>query len=124
MTEQEIFDKVCEHLSEQKRRAMNFDGISCAYLTEGGLKCAVGCLFTEGELETYGKSNFGILNLMRGESPVPSLEGVDLLFLTLLQHIHDNTEEGPKQLRDKLKGLSLRRDLDSSKIDLIQEWNN
>lgn len=45
MNRQEIFDKVARHLLTQNARSVR--GPSCAYLGEGGLKCAVGCLIAD-----------------------------------------------------------------------------
>lgn len=42
LTNQEIFTKVKRHLLKQKQQARRLGG--CAYRTEDGLKCAVGCL--------------------------------------------------------------------------------
>lgn len=48
MTAQEIYDKVCAHLAQQKVRAyVRKDGIvpgRCVYKGEDGKMCAVGCL--------------------------------------------------------------------------------
>lgn len=46
MTEQEIFDKVAEHLQKQGHRALNEDGV-CVYRGKNGTKCAVGALIPD-----------------------------------------------------------------------------
>lgn len=42
MTTQEAFDKICTRLARQGRRA--YQGDNCQYLTDDGLRCAVGVL--------------------------------------------------------------------------------
>ena len=45
-TNQEIFDRVVEHLAQQKKRSM-YDKDTCAYRSEDGLKCAIGALIPD-----------------------------------------------------------------------------
>ena len=48
MDTQQIFDQVAEHLLKQNKQAYREDIESCAYLTDEGLRCAVGCLIPDG----------------------------------------------------------------------------
>jgi len=47
MTNQEIFDKVAQHLLMQGRRSVDQRG-KCAYRGKGGDRCAIGCLIPDG----------------------------------------------------------------------------
>jgi hypothetical protein len=46
MTLQQYFDATVAHLAEQKCRA--HDGNRCQYLTDDGLRCAIGCHIPDG----------------------------------------------------------------------------
>lgn len=46
-SEQEVFDYVVNHLLTQNKQARLADDSDCAYRTEDGLKCAVGCLIPD-----------------------------------------------------------------------------
>lgn len=59
MNKQEIFDTVVTHLFTHGKQATENHGEGCVYRTEGGLKCAAGCLITD---EFYSK-NFEGLNV-------------------------------------------------------------
>ena len=48
LTTRQIFDKAKSHLLTQRAKAVNEDG-DCAYLTNNGLQCAVGCLIERNE---------------------------------------------------------------------------
>lgn len=50
-TKQKIFDKVVKHLFKQGKKAHN--GQVCLYLTDDGLKCAVGCLIPYNRLNNF-----------------------------------------------------------------------
>lgn len=48
MTPKEIEDRIIEHLETQKKPAMDTSGYKmCAYRSQEGLKCAVGCLISD-----------------------------------------------------------------------------
>lgn len=104
MTEQDIFDKVTEHLLTQNQRASN--GVLCQYRTENGLKCAVGCLIPD-EQYSYELEYRPIWFLGDKISPIFH-KYHDLL--TLLQQIHDRINvEGWK---NALKSLANERQLE------------
>jgi hypothetical protein len=50
-TKQKIFDKVVKHLFKQGVKA--YEGSVCSYLTDDGLKCAVGCLIPYNRLNNF-----------------------------------------------------------------------
>lgn len=52
MNEQEIFDKVVNHIRKQGHPAV--ENGTCAYRTEDGSMCAVGCLITDEVYSVYG----------------------------------------------------------------------
>lgn len=57
LTTRQIFDKAKSHLLTQRAKAINEDG-ECAYLTETGKQCAVGCLIGRRE---YRKAMEGLI---------------------------------------------------------------
>ena len=116
-TEQEVFDHVCEHLAQQKRRAVD-DAGSCVYRAEDGLKCAIGCFIPDNK---YAK-------LMEGKAiHILELEGrfnsnLDIVFLSQLQVAHD-TSYSSARLKDHLRSIAYTYGLNKAKIDLITEWS-
>jgi hypothetical protein len=48
LSRQEMFDIMVRHLRQQKHQALAMEGGACVYLTESGLKCAVGALIPDG----------------------------------------------------------------------------
>lgn len=86
LTNQEIFNKVAEHLITQNNKSINDDGY-CKYHSNDGLKCAVGCLITS---ENYNPD-------IEGESVISLkdiLKNIDFknssTLLVELQKTHDN----------------------------------
>jgi len=84
------FDTVWAHLRRQGVRATNA-GVGCVYLTEDGLRCAVGCLIPPGHPAERFSGNVHEL--------IEAMPGVDLpLFgrhrdlLAQLQDVHDALE--------------------------------
>lgn len=98
---QKTFDKVAAHLLTQNQKAITVDG-RCKYRTDDGLKCAVGCLIPD---DVYGplledKSILYLLTAYPELKDIPEINGF-AMFLTELQHIHDNyrVEEWYSQLK-------------------------
>jgi hypothetical protein len=93
MTNQEIFDKVVNHLLTQGKPAME-DG-RCKYRAAGGLRCAVGCLIPDG---VYRPSFEGIsvdsvpILLALSEVGIPR-NGDTTELLRKLQRTHDGVCE-------------------------------
>jgi hypothetical protein len=90
LTDQEVFNKVVNHLLNQGKLATNGKG-ACAYRSEEGLKCAVGCLIPdkfydkeiEGKLVSNIFKNFPWIMEKSGLSPASEP------LLARLQTIHD-----------------------------------
>lgn len=87
LTKKEVFLKVKEHLLLQKERSWLPDHSGCAYLGEGGLKCAVGCLMTEEELNnlTHEDQTREVHKLIR----LDKMDKTHQILLSRLQEIHD-----------------------------------
>ena len=84
---QTVFDKVVKHLLTQKRRSMDTE--RCAYRSEDGAMCAVGCLIEAYDPEIEGHSVYHLrVQEKLAESGVPTYEKMVFL-LTDLQYIHD-----------------------------------
>lgn len=49
MTSQEVFDTVVKHLRTQGQKAIDKKRGGCAYKTDDGLRCAIGCLIEDKE---------------------------------------------------------------------------
>lgn len=90
LTTRQIFDKAKSHLLTQRAKAVNEDG-ECAYLTNNGLQCAVGCLI---ERREYRKEMEG-LTFDELDQVRMAFKNFDLgnrehyALLGRLQHIHD-----------------------------------
>ena len=87
---QAVFDKVVKHLLTQKRRSKNKRGC-CAYRSEGGGMCAVGCLISDKAYDPKIEGSIvreAIVLDKLAESGVPTYEKMRAL-LTNLQYIHD-----------------------------------
>ena len=109
----EIFDRVKTHLLAQGERALHggepyglgIGGDGCAYHTQSGLKCAVGCLITEEayseELEGELVDDLGVRAAL--ESSGISYDPVTLYMLLDLQSIHD--DEAPNRWEHALDNL-------------------
>lgn len=94
MTEQQIFNRVVNHLLNQgEKSTRQKDGI-CAYRGKNGLQCALGCLIDDKwySVQYEGKSIGQLVSALAGNEAMPGVdlnsEGtVDLL--EALQHVHD-----------------------------------
>lgn len=104
ITEQEIFEAVCVHLSRQKKRAMLPDGSACAYRGEGGTKCAAGCLIPDSlYVSGYEGNCASIVVCEWSEGSLISLDRHASL-LEQLQSIHD----GPYARNDASTQIALQ----------------
>lgn len=92
MDKQEVFEYVVKHLFVQGKRASNDLGV-CRYLSNDGLKCAVGCLIPTEIYDPLMEQSGGVSGLLTefGYSlPYFMWQYRGLLFS--LQIIHDNSE--------------------------------
>lgn len=92
MNTREIFEKVRNHLLEQKCRSLS-DGFRCAYRGENGTKCAVGALIDDRFYDLYLEENS--IKDPRVLVAVEQSIGRELSFreqqmLHDLQNLHDN----------------------------------
>lgn len=102
ITNQEVFEAVCVHLSRQKKRALaNLPnrGETCAYRGDNGLKCAVGALIPD---VVYSEIMEGkcVADIIYSGSGLEALSAHEIL-LTKLQNVHDEVyeEEGDVVVR-------------------------
>lgn len=112
MTQQELFNKVCDHLLAQNEQAVTASG-SCQYLTNTGLKCAAGCLIpdyaTVRPIEGY--------SVMCGDNKdcFETIVGKEnMSFLKGLQRIHDYML--PRHWPAALMGFTIAHNLDPTKL--------
>jgi hypothetical protein len=100
MTDQEIFDKVVNHLRKQGGKAVNDDG-ECLYRAPHGKKCAFGCLMTDEEYT--GRWEFRTARyLIDTEESLQRFAPHKELIYTL-QKIHDATSYGVYKWEEKFK---------------------
>lgn len=119
-TEQELFDHVCKHLSEQKKPAKRGTG-GCAYRL-GVLSCAIGGCFSEDYYdETMDEG---------GSTPADEMiwrffpEAEDLINLANdLQNSHDSHND-IDTLITSLSFIAQRYGLKKESINLIKEWEH
>ena len=90
MDRRKIFDTVVAHLKAQGKQAKNITG-SCSYLTQDGLKCAIGCLIPDGHPAQI--SCGGVTYILLVFSDLNKLWEIenesDVDFLCALQEAHD-----------------------------------
>jgi len=111
---QKVFDAVCQHLANQKRRAVDSDS-NCEYETEDGERCAIGGILADGDAHRANG-----VGLVRGTwFNIP--EGVSLDLLRWLQYAHD-TSETLLDLHNRLTRSARSYNLDGSQIATITEW--
>lgn len=86
MTNQEIFDKVVNHLLTQNEKAMT--KFRCQYRTEDGLKCAIGCLIPDEKYRReFDDKALVVIELMEFLPNIITIKNIPLL--EDLQYIHD-----------------------------------
>ena len=100
-TLQEIFDQAATHLLTQRQQARDSAHGACAYRTEAGLKCAVGCLIEDkyyrqaiegvsvGSVTAPTHSGGSLLGAMLRKSGVDVEDAAVVNLLVDLQRIHD-----------------------------------
>ncbi len=114
MNKQEVFNKVSTHLLSQMKQAHN-EKFFCAYKTNNGLKCAIGCLIPDNlyDPKIEGLTIRNIMELISSqtlffknilETELGPLNNDDLIFLKDLQLIHDFFF--PNEWKEKLENLA------------------
>src|SRR5688572_18548351 len=112
-----VFDKVAKHLLKQGKRVYN--GVTCCYRNQAGLKCAVGCLIDDDrydpEIEGLRASAERVLRAipeMDDSCLLP--QNLRVMFLEQLQKIHDTQHE--TRWRDELSFVAREHGLDESAL--------
>lgn len=90
MNRQEILNTVYFHLKAQGKQALSSSG-NCVYLTDYGLKCAIGCLIPDDlySESIEGKSVATLFDEGFMTTIFPDISRSEVLFLSRLQKIHD-----------------------------------
>lgn len=127
MSNQQIFDKACTHLAQQKRSTWSIDG-QCVYLSPEGLKCTVGCLMSPQQLEEYGSYEGYVSLLEEHAREAGDLVMSDFLrdnrpILEALQKAHDADKCDVVEMSVRLTAVARTFDLDSGAVAQIEEWN-
>ncbi len=85
---QEVFNKVKSHLLKQGKKAVNGD--ICAYRSEDGMQCAVGCLIPDNLYNKNIENDTVSAKKVRKCLPFTFMSSEMIGFLRDLQRIHDN----------------------------------
>ena len=135
LTQQQVFDKVVNHLLTQKKKSI--DDLGCCYLNPDGLMCAVGCLIPQGQHEPWMEGQGVSSADEEGEDmrKILRAQGVDveievklnddnaicepysqnLKMLVDLQHCHDMME--PPLWADRLRLIAADYNLNTLESD-------
>lgn len=127
MKKQQIFNKACVHLAQQKRSTWSIAG-QCLYLSPEGLMCTVGCLMSPQQLESYG-SYKGYVELLEAHArKAGDLVMADFLqsnqpLLESLQQDHDGDACDVVEMRDRLSSTARTFGLNAGAVAQVKEWN-
>lgn len=127
MNAQEIFDTVATHLFTQGEQARN-DGYCgrCAYRTDEGLTCAVGCLIQDYYDPEMDKLQFvdiqSIYNAFNDK--LPEWIGENINLLSGLQTVHDSSMcwATPDLMKEYLIMIAEEYELDYSILDKFERF--
>ncbi len=114
LTAQQVFDRVSDHLLTQKKKSLRpksdwieADKPECAYRGVDGLKCAVGCLFTDEDMKIVKENTVvGVY-----ENKFETIR-TNYSMLDELQSIHDTKK--PSRWIEKLAVLAKKYNIDAS----------
>lgn len=112
MTNQEIFDKVAEHLLVQNEQAYDETSQKCCYRDDHGRKCAVGCLIPDSLYSSIVEGTPVKEVLPAWPDMLPGCDWSACGFLGVLQRIHDC--EPPVYWPDSLRAAARAWNLDDS----------
>jgi len=110
--EQMIFDKVCAHLAQQKKRSIF--GSQCAYRGENGMKCAVGALLPDDMCREEMEGTGAVLLCRQIGWLIP--------YAGLLDELQDVHDFAGHCIKAQLKDLAYSYRLNPNAITLITEW--
>jgi hypothetical protein len=122
MTDQEVLDKIVEHLQKQGRKSTD-SSLTCLYRGPEGTKCALGIFLTDEEVETVRYASLrDPCASERSQRLRVFLEnkGIDTIQYGIAdsaQRIHDQFE--PEQWPERFYSLASNRGLD---VTLVKEW--
>lgn len=127
LTNQIVFDRVCEHLAKQKMPAISANGNCCYRDPRNGLMCAIGCLIPDEIYQPSWDQHQGVevLQLLDEESVRNLFRDVSHAMLSSLQIAHDkshNLKSLKKNLTNAVVDNGLYGQVDMSKLSLIKEW--
>lgn len=127
MNEQEIFDTVATHLFTQGQQSRDdaYHG-RCAYKTETGLTCAVGCLiqdYYKPEMDSLDNSDIETV-YYRFRKILPEWIDENMELLQSLQGVHDNTTNWSTidLMKESLTEVALNYYLDYDVLDKFERF--
>lgn len=106
LSEQEIFNQVADHLLTQKKKSRDPKVKSCQYRGPNGLKCAVGGILEDHEVQ-FGGNNCTVYSI-----DLPDRLQGHVKFLRELQSIHDKNR--PSRWLEKLSAFAKKHKLSAS----------
>lgn len=111
MTQQEIFNKVWNHLLTQDKQAINDNEGVCLYRAEDGCMCAVGCLIPDElydpDMEGLDVNNTKVRGVLEEIGLLDQADNLGLL--NSLQYIHDHVSSA--YWESHLRGVADERHL-------------
>lgn len=127
MTKQEIYDRVCAHLAQQKvqSRITDEDGVGkCLYRGPNGTSCAIGCLITDEEYDPKMDigDGTGVYGMMDFYPHIATKFGREnRLFLDALQQAHDDCYK-PEDIKATLMVIAEINELQAGAEQAITQW--
>ena len=127
MTPQEIFDTVATHLFTQGHRAFDDNLNQCAYRTQDGSMCAVGCLIQDYykpsmDTNAYGTDIRTVYSLYK--SDLPDWIESNMNLLVSLQDVHDVdwSWNSVDTLKDALITVAIHNELNSDILNSFERF--
>jgi len=119
---QKWFDTVVEKIFAQGKPAISATG-KCYYLTDDKLRCAVGVLVPDDQIDMWKDKLCGIRNIPKPMVDAAGIESTtnNLDFLSRLQNVHDNAARSAGLFMEKfisgMRIIAYHYSLDTTKLE-------
>src|SRR6185369_17355290 len=118
MTNQEMFDKMCQGLRAQGWQQSRNDFAKCSYRGKDGLKCAAGHLMPDDVYQTaFDLGNATVSMLPERVRTAMGVDSGNLLFVSSAQSAHDGGYL-PEEMVQRFKILAKQYSLDDTEAHL------
>ena len=139
MTNQEIFDKVVEHLIRQGQKSVGIlkadwtecvyrsdKVLKCVYRSDKGLKCAVGCLIADHaytpSLEGRPVEEPSVIDALTKSINIDVQSAIKLLADLQLAHDSDNSWKNIASMQHRLILVAAAHSLDTSRVQQFTKF--